>query len=108
MLKITSQCGQRLHFDVIVIGSGIAGLCYVLELLKLKPNIKIALLSKDKLGESNTYYAQGGIAAAEAKEDVSQHVADTLSAGAGLCDEAAVSNICFIKASLLIAMRIIN
>jgi L-aspartate oxidase len=93
MLKITSQCGQRFQFDVIVIGSGIAGLCYVLELLKLRPDIKIALLSKDKLGESNTSYAQGGIAAAESTEDVLQHIADTLSAGAGLCNEQAVATI---------------
>jgi L-aspartate oxidase len=91
MFKTISQRGQRFQFDVIVIGSGISGLCYILELLKLKPNIKIALLSKGKLDESNTNYAQGGIAAAELTENVKMHIADTLAAGDGLCNEQTVS-----------------
>lgn len=91
MVKTISQQGKRYHFDVIVIGSGIAGLCYLLELLKLKPTAKIALLSKDKLGESNTHYAQGGIAAAASSERVSSHISDTVAAGDGFCNEQIVS-----------------
>ncbi|EKD73016.1 MAG: hypothetical protein ACD_45C00483G0001, partial [uncultured bacterium] len=93
MHKTISQCGERLQFDLIIIGSGIAGLCCALELLKLRANTKIALISKGKLSESNTYYAQGGIAAAQSSEDVNRHIADTLSAGDGLCKEEAVTAI---------------
>lgn len=91
MQKKISQRGERFQFDVIVIGSGIAGLCYLLEVIKLRPNAKIVLLTKGKLEESNTHYAQGGIAAANSPEDVKQHIADTLAAGDGLCDEKKVS-----------------
>jgi L-aspartate oxidase len=91
--QIISQRGQRYQFDVIVMGSGIAGLCYILELLKLRPQIKIALLTKGELLQSNTYHAQGGIAAAHSAQDIAQHLADTLAAGDGLCHAAAVSAI---------------
>jgi L-aspartate oxidase len=93
MLNSISQCGKRFQFDAVVIGSGIAGLCYVLELLQLQPKIKLALITKGKLGESNTFYAQGGIAAAMNDHDVSHHISDTLSAGDGLCHPHAVSSI---------------
>ena len=93
MLKMISQRGLRFEFDMLVIGSGISGLCCILEILKSRPDLKIALVSKGKLQESNTYYAQGGIAAAELMDDVSQHVADTLSAGDGLCNAEAVTAI---------------
>lgn len=91
MHKIISQRGQRSHFDAIVIGSGIAGLCYILELLKWRPTTRIALLCKGKLNDSNTYYAQGGIAAAPNPEGLEKHIADTLAAGDGLCNEKAVT-----------------
>ncbi|MBS0359275.1 MAG: L-aspartate oxidase [Proteobacteria bacterium] len=82
-----SQRGERYTFDILVMGSGIAGLSYVLELLKLHSNVRVALLTKKQLGESNTRYAQGGIAAAkDSLEGLSRHTADTLSAGDGLCD----------------------
>ncbi len=87
-----SQRGQRYEYDAIVIGSGVAGLSYILELLKRRPLIKIALITKNKLNESNSYYAQGGIAAA-APEDIPQHIADTMAAGDGLCDPHAVEAI---------------
>lgn len=93
MQNTISQRGHRYQFDAIVIGSGIAGLCYLLELVKLRPQIKIALLSKGKLADSNSYYAQGGIAAACLAEDVPQHIADTLKAGDGLCHSQAVADI---------------
>lgn len=93
MHKTISQRGKRYQFDAIVIGSGIAGLSYALELLKLRPNLKLALLSKGKLDDSNTNYAQGGIAAASLPENVEHHIQDTLAAGDGLCNPTAVKEI---------------
>jgi len=91
---VISQCGHRDQFDIIVVGSGVAALSYVLELAELYPSISIALLTKTYLTQSNTYYAQGGIAAALADEDsVSLHVEDTLRVGNGLCNENAVEAI---------------
>lgn len=93
--KIISQRGQRYQFDALVIGSGIAGLSYALELLQCRPAAKIALITKNKLQQSNTYYAQGGIAAASDPSDsIEQHVADTLAAGDNLCDDHVVRAIC--------------
>lgn len=94
MLNRISQRGLRYQFDVVVIGSGVAGLCYILELIKHRPAIQVALITKNQLEESNSTYAQGGIAAAKGAADVEKHIADTLSAGDGLCDQAAVNAIC--------------
>ncbi|MBF0355752.1 MAG: L-aspartate oxidase [Alphaproteobacteria bacterium] len=75
-------------YDVLVIGSGAAGLTLALE---LAPKAKVAVLSKQVLKEGSTFYAQGGIAAVFADEDsIDSHVEDTMVAGAGLCDEKAV------------------
>lgn len=93
MLNTVSQRGLRYQFDVIVIGSGVAGLCYILELLKIRPTTRIALLTKTHLNESNTAYAQGGVAAAHSQNDIHKHIADTLAAGDGLCDPDAVTTI---------------
>lgn len=90
MQKTISQRGQRYEFDALVIGSGIAGLCYLLELVKLRPQTRIALLTKGKLQHSNSYFAQGGIAASTV---ITQHTADTLAAGDGLCNQEVVSAI---------------
>lgn len=74
--------------DFIIVGGGIAGLRAASA---LAPAGRVVILTKADATESNTGYAQGGIAAAIAPEDsVERHVADTLAAGAGLCDEAAV------------------
>jgi len=93
MQNTISQRGQRFHFDAIIIGSGIAGLCCLLELIQQKPQAKLALITKDKLTQSNTFYAQGGIAAATTDADIKAHIADTLAAGDGVCDENAVTAI---------------
>ncbi|HHF7344905.1 TPA: L-aspartate oxidase [Legionella feeleii] len=86
-----SQQGHALEFDVLVIGTGLAGLNYCLQLLKLQPNLTIALISKAEITECNSRYAQGGIAAAVAPEDsLESHIADTLHAGDGLCYQPAV------------------
>jgi len=89
-----SQRGQRLQFDALVIGSGVAGLRVALEIAACRPEAKIALLTKTSLNDSNSYYAQGGIAAVTAEPDsTEQHIADTLQAGDGLCYVDAVHNI---------------
>jgi L-aspartate oxidase len=74
--------------DFIVIGSGIAGLRAAIA---LAPFGRVTILTKDQIDESNTQYAQGGIAVVLNDDDrIELHVQDTLDAGAGLCDEAAV------------------
>lgn len=80
---------QQHHFhDVLVIGSGAAGLTLALE---LSANAKVAVLSKGEPTDASTYYAQGGIAAVLDANDTTQaHLIDTLDAGAGLCHEDAV------------------
>ncbi len=75
-------------FDVVIVGGGIAGLSVA---LRLPEQMRVALFTKGQLGESNTRYAQGGLAVALGADDNPQlHLQDTLAAGAGLCDEEAV------------------
>src|SRR5215471_8833281 len=79
------------QFDFVILGSGIAGLFYA---LKVVPRGRVAIVTKKDRAESNTNYAQGGIAAVTSKEDsVEMHVRDTLEAGAGLCKEKVVRTI---------------
>lgn len=79
---------ETVQADFLVVGSGIAGLWTA---LRLAEGASVALVTKDRLMESSTFYAQGGIAVALYPEDSpEQHRADTLAAGAGLCDEPAV------------------
>ncbi|MDB6064358.1 MAG: L-aspartate oxidase [Pedosphaera sp.] len=79
------------QFDYIVLGSGIAGLTFA---LKVAPRGHVAIITKKNRAESNTNYAQGGIAAVTSKEDsVEMHVRDTLESGAGLCKESVVRTI---------------
>ena len=80
---------MRHQFDVVVLGSGLAGLSVALRLAN--HGKKVALLTKKQLSECNSYYAQGGIAAVINDDDsFDSHVQDTLVAGAGLCNEKAV------------------
>ncbi len=74
--------------DVLVVGSGIAGLTAALAASETR---SVALVTKGRLTETNTWYAQGGIAGAVGEADsVELHLADTLVVGQGLCDEAVV------------------
>jgi L-aspartate oxidase len=76
------------NFDCLILGSGVAGL---FSALKLPVSTRVAIVTKKDRAESNTNYAQGGIAAVTSREDsVELHVRDTLEAGAGLCKEAVV------------------
>lgn len=89
-----SQRGERIEVDALVIGSGVAGLVYALELAETHPTLRIAVVSKQQLGDGNTRWAQGGIAAVGTPDDsVAQHVEDTIQAGAGLCRPDAVEEI---------------
>jgi len=75
--------------DFLVIGSGIAGLTYALKTAKQFPDKKITVITKARADETNTKYAQGGIAGVwdEAKDSYDKHIEDTLIAGDGLCNE---------------------
>ena len=78
---------QQHSFDVLVVGSGLAGLSAA---LRLPSHLRIGLLTKGALSEGASAWAQGGIAAVMADNDsFDAHVSDTLVAGAGLCDLAA-------------------
>lgn len=78
-------------FDFLVVGSGLAGLTYA---LRAAEHGSVAVLTKSDVAESNTNYAQGGIAAAVGEADSWElHEQDTLVAGAGLCDAVAVRHL---------------
>ena len=79
---------NQYQYDVLVIGAGAAGLSLA---LRLATNLRVAVLAKDALEEGSTLYAQGGISAVYDSEDsLDAHIKDTISAGAGLCNEKAV------------------
>ncbi|WP_295393171.1 L-aspartate oxidase [uncultured Thiodictyon sp.] len=77
--------------DVLILGSGAAGLSLA---LRLRPDITVAVVSKRDLLEGSTRYAQGGISAVfDAQDSLASHVEDTLKAGAGLCDPRVVRQV---------------
>jgi L-aspartate oxidase len=81
-------------YDALVVGSGVAGLTTALALSRA--GRRVALLTKGALGDSTTSWSQGGIAAALGADDSpAMHLADTLKAGAGLCDEQAAEALVF-------------
>jgi L-aspartate oxidase len=82
--------GWSAETDVVVVGSGIAGLSTALHVTR-HSSLRVMLVTKDVLAAGSTRWAQGGIAAALGAEDSpEEHFADTIVAGAGVCNEAAV------------------
>lgn len=78
--------------DYLVIGSGIAGLSFALKIAEAQPDKSIIVMTKSTSDETNTKYAQGGIAAVwdEEQDNFDKHIEDTLIAGDGLCNEEVV------------------
>src|SRR5256885_15032572 len=99
MLDSITQGGRLIHFnpgrlpqqstDVLVMGGGVAGLRAAIA--AAEAGSEVLLLTKDTVAESNTWYAQGGIAAVlQPLDSYESHIHDTEVGGAGLCDEKAV------------------
>lgn len=85
---------MELRYDFLVIGSGIAGLFYSLQVAALNPNAKVAIVTKKGETDTNTNRAQGGIAAVLAETDSFEaHMSDTLRSGCGLCHKEVVEQI---------------
>jgi len=83
---------MALETDFIVVGSGVAGLRSAIALTER--GAAVTVLTKDKASESNTEYAQGGVAVVMSEDDEAElHEEDTITAGAGLCDPAAVETL---------------
>lgn len=79
---------KQLEFDTLVIGSGLAGLAAAWHSSRFG---KVAIITKSELDASNSWFAQGGIAAVSGADDSNDlHIGDTLVAGRGLCDYDAV------------------
>jgi L-aspartate oxidase len=82
--------GWTAEADVIVIGSGVAGLSAALQIAR-RSSLRVMVVTKDVISSGSTRWAQGGIAAAlGAGDSPEEHFADTIVAGVGICDEAAV------------------
>lgn len=81
-----------IYTDVLVIGSGISGLSYALKVALKSPQSKVTVITKGDEDESNTKYAQGGVAVVTdfQKDSFEKHIEDTLRAGGGMCKREAV------------------
>lgn len=81
-----------IYTDVLVIGSGISGLSYALKIAQRRPDTRITIITKSDNEESNTKYAQGGVAVVTnfEKDSFDKHIEDTLRAGDGICKREAV------------------
>jgi L-aspartate oxidase len=77
------------RYDFLIVGSGIAGLTYAVKIAEHFPEKKICIITKADEDETNTKYAQGGVAAVfdYKKDSFDKHIEDTLDAGDGLCDK---------------------
>lgn len=84
-----------LKTDVLIIGSGIAGLSVAIKVAQRFPERRCLVITKQESAESNTRYAQGGIAVVSdfAHDSFEDHIRDTLTAGDGLCDVAVVAHV---------------
>ncbi len=77
-------------YDIIIVGSGLAGLYAAAHIPKEK---KVLIINKREAFKCNSFYAQGGVALAKDEADIPSHIEDTLAAGAGLCDKEAVETL---------------
>jgi L-aspartate oxidase len=85
-----ARAGWAADTDVLIVGSGVAGLSTALQIAR-QSTLRVTLVTKDVLSAGSTRWAQGGIAAAlDDRDSPDEHYTDTIVAGAGLCDEAAV------------------
>ncbi|MGP3912739.1 L-aspartate oxidase [Nonomuraea sp. 10N515B] len=91
-LRLTAPApGWTAEADLVVVGSGIAGLTVALHYAELEPAAKVMVVTKDVLSAGSTRWAQGGIAAVlDPRDTPEEHLNDTLLAGVGLCDVKAV------------------
>jgi L-aspartate oxidase len=88
LVSFDSRRAYHQFTDILIIGAGIAGIRAALE---VPPDLNVLVLNKDRLDESNSTYAQGGIAGVMSPEDrFENHIEDTHIAGAGLCDPEVV------------------
>src|SRR6266700_7956790 len=88
LVQFNPKHTPHLFTDVLVIGAGIAGLRAALE---MPGSLDVLVVTKDKVQQSNSAYAQGGIAGVRSPEDrFENHIEDTLTAGAGLCERGIV------------------
>lgn len=92
LLPISFREVPSYRFDLVVVGSGVAGACAALAAATRGANV--ALIAKDELSETNTWYAQGGVAAVLSRADsFAAHITDTLKVGCGLSEPEAVEAI---------------
>ncbi len=91
ILPLNSKRMMHYFTDVLIIGGGLAGLRAAQE---IDPSLNVLIVTKDRIHESNSAYAQGGIASVWDPEDqFDNHVADTLTAGGSLCDPVVVERV---------------
>ncbi len=78
--------------DILVIGAGVAGLTFAIKTAQERPDAKILVITKSQIAETNTSYAQGGVAAVwnHKVDDYAKHIADTIDAGDDLCNPEVV------------------
>jgi len=78
--------------DILIIGSGIAGLFFAMKIAKKRPELSIVIMTKEKAENTNTKLAQGGIAVVTdlLEDSFEEHIQDTLKSGGGICDEKIV------------------
>lgn len=91
LISFNSHKLPHVFTDVLIVGSGIAGLSAAIEAAKTR---SVLVVTKDKISENNTQYSQGGIAAVFSPDDsFDDHIADTLNAGGGICDTDVVKGV---------------